>query len=76
MHVVREAYFLLVASSLLAVMTGRNCHSGITGLVLNDNGSRRMLAGLSPLNGTLTSLESFQVISSHRYLNYALCNKI
>ena len=36
---------MLAAGILLVVITGRNCHSGITGLVLNDNGSRRNVSG-------------------------------
>ena len=56
-------------------MTGRNCHAGIMGVVLNENSSRRLLVGPSPLNGSLTFLKSFQMMSSQWSLNYALCNK-
>lgn len=56
-------------------MTDGNCHTGIMGVLLNDNGSRRMLAGPGPLNGSSKFLKSFQVMSSHLFLNHALCNE-
>ena len=56
-------------------MTGRNCHSTFMGLVLNDNCSRRMLGGPTPLNGSLAFLKSVQVISSHLFLKHDLSNK-
>lgn len=60
---------------MLAVMTGRNCHSGIMGLVMNDHWCRRMSAGSRSLKENLIFLKGFQMMSSPWVLNHTLGNR-